>query len=145
MELKIEIPHTVLERRTLCLTSYNNCKSKVKLWWDGACERKKRAYFVPCILSEGNFFNICGLSQYIVYWLRFHNIHAFTYQKQLLHTFFCLFLKSSKAFSVPLIFHLYNIWTNWRPDVIFSIYAIFFWQVLCGSRPIFLISVTSLR
>ena len=29
---------------------------------------------------------------------QFQNIHTFTYQKTLLHTFFCLFLKSSKAF-----------------------------------------------
>ena len=30
----------------------------------------------------------------------YKNIHTFTYQKTLLHTLFCLFLKSSKAFSV---------------------------------------------
>ena len=29
---------------------------KVKLWWVGTLERKKRAFFVPFILSEGNFF-----------------------------------------------------------------------------------------
>ena len=62
---KMENPtHTVLERRTMCFSSYQNCKLKVKLWWVGARERKRRAFFVPVILSEGNFFNNCVLSQY---------------------------------------------------------------------------------
>ena len=58
-----------------------------------------RAFFVPFILSEGNFFSIFDLSQCILYWIHFQNIHTFTYQKTLLHTLFYLFLKSSKAFS----------------------------------------------
>ena len=33
----------------------------------GASERKKRAFFVPFILSKGHFFSICALSQCIVY------------------------------------------------------------------------------
>ena len=88
---KWKIPHTVLERRTL----YKNRKLKVKLSWVGARKRKQKAFFVPFILSEGNFFNICVLSECIVYWIHFRNIHTFTYQKTLLHTLFCLFLKSS--------------------------------------------------
>ena len=56
--------------------------------------------------QEGNFsyrifFNICVLSQCIVYRIHFQNIHTFTYQKTF-HTLFCLFLKQSKAFSVSL-------------------------------------------
>ena len=53
--------HTVLKRRTLCFSSYKNRKSV------GTRERKKRAFFMPLILSEGNFFNICVLSQCIMY------------------------------------------------------------------------------
>ena len=60
---KWKIPHTVLESRTLCFSSYKSRKLKIKLWWTGARERKKRAFFVPFILSEGNFFNIYVLSQ----------------------------------------------------------------------------------
>ena len=68
MEQKMENPtHTFLERRNLSFNSYNNHKLKIKLWWVGACERKKRANFVPFVLSEGNFFNIYVLSQCIVY------------------------------------------------------------------------------
>ena len=87
---------------SILFSLYKNRKLKVKLWWGGARERKKRAFFVPYILSKRNFFDICTLSQCIVYWIRFQNIHTFTYQKTLLYTFFCLFSKSSKAFSVSL-------------------------------------------
>ena len=96
--LKWKFAHTVLERRTLCFSSYKNHKLKVKLWSVVARERKKRAIFVPFILSERKFFNVCVLSQCIVYWIRFQNAHTCTYQKTLLHTLFCcLFLKSSKT------------------------------------------------
>ena len=53
-------------------------------------ERKQIAFFVPFILSEGNVFNICVLSQCIVYWIHFQNIHTFTYQNALLHTLLLL-------------------------------------------------------
>ena len=84
---KMENPtHIVLERWTLCFSSYKNLKLKVQLWWVGAHERNKSAFFVKTILPEGNFFNICVLSQCIVYWTNFENIYSFTYQKTLLHT-----------------------------------------------------------
>ena len=97
---KWKISYTFLERRTLCYRSYKNRKLRVKLRWVGARKRKKRIFFVPFILSEGNFFNIYILCQYIVYWIQFQNIHTFKYQRTLLHTLFCLFLKSSKAFII---------------------------------------------
>ena len=55
-ESKMENPYTVLERRTLCFSSYRNCKLKVKVWWVGARERKKKASLVPFILPEGNVY-----------------------------------------------------------------------------------------
>ena len=97
---KWKIPYAVLERRTLYFSSYKNRKLKVKLWWFGARERKKNAFFVPFILSEGDFSDICDVCQCTVHWIYFQNIHNFIYQKPLLHTLFCLFLKSSKSFSV---------------------------------------------
>ena len=42
---------------------------RVKLWWVGARERKKRAFFVPLILSGGNFFNISDLAQYTLIYI----------------------------------------------------------------------------
>ena len=101
-KLKMEIPHTLSERRTMCFSSYKNRELKVKLWRAGARERKKSAFFVKFILSVWHFFNICVLPQCIVYWINFQNIYTCTYQKTLLRTLFCLFLKSSKAFSVSL-------------------------------------------
>ena len=95
---KWKIPPTASDIWTLCFSSYKNRKLKVKLWWVGARERKKRAFFVPFVLSDWNFFNTCALSPCIVYWIHFQSIHTNTYQKSLLHTLFCLFLKSSKAF-----------------------------------------------
>ena len=71
--------------------------------------KEKRAFFVPLILSKGIFFNICVLFQCIVYWIQFQNKRTFTYQKALLHTRFCLFLKSSKAFSLSLK-HRVSLW-----------------------------------
>ena len=61
-ESKLKTPHTVLERRTLCFSSYKNHKFERKLWWAGALERKTRAFFVPFILCKRIFFNICVLS-----------------------------------------------------------------------------------
>ena len=76
--------NTVLERRTLFVSSYKKRKLKVKLWWVGARERNKRAFFVPFIFYEGNSLNISALSQ---------NIHTFTYQKTLLDTLLLLVFK----------------------------------------------------
>ena len=55
----MENPNTAAERWTLCFSSYKNCKLKLKLRWVGACERKKRAFFVPLIL-------LCFISMYSV-------------------------------------------------------------------------------
>ena len=64
---KWKIPHTSLERQTLGFSSYKNRKLKVKLWWGGARQRKKRAFLVPFVLSERNFFkNLCFISMYSV-------------------------------------------------------------------------------
>ena len=102
MASKMGSPTHSLERRTLCFSSDKNHKLKVKLWLVGARERKKRAFFVPFILSEGFFFyHLCFLSMNSIS-NTIQNIHRFTYKKTLLHTLFCSFLKSSKAFSVSL-------------------------------------------
>ena len=82
-----------VERWTMCFSLYKNCQLKVKLWWVGACGKKKSAFFVPFILLEGNFFKICVLSQCIVYWINLQNIFTFSYQKALLHTLLLLVFK----------------------------------------------------
>ena len=52
--------------RGTCFYSYKNHKLKAKLWWVGAPEGKKRIFFIPFILSEGNIFkeidHLCFIS-----------------------------------------------------------------------------------
>ena len=95
---KWKIPHTILEKRTLSFSSYKNGKLKVKLWW--AHERKKSAFFVPFILFEEICFNICALFQCIHF--RIYILLHIPYLSKNIHTLFCLFLISSRAFSVLL-------------------------------------------
>ena len=52
-----------LEKRTLRFSSYKNHKLKVKLWWVGARERRKRAFFTICFVRFLTFV----LFQCIVY------------------------------------------------------------------------------
>ena len=81
---------------TLILKGIMACE--LKLWWVGAYERKKRTFFVPFFFFSPKemFFNICVLSQCIVCWIRFQNIHTITYQKTLLHTLLLLVFKIVK-------------------------------------------------
>ena len=64
---KWKILPTILNRWTMCFSSYKNSELKVKLRWVGARERKKRGFSGMFDLSEGSFFNICVLSQCMVY------------------------------------------------------------------------------
>ena len=86
---KWKIPHMLLE---LCFSSCKNRELKVKLW---------RLTF---IFSKEIFFNISVLPKCMMYWIKFQKIDTVTCQKALLHTLFCLFLKSSKVFSVSFRF-----------------------------------------
>ena len=73
-------------------------KSKTKM--SGACERKKEVIFCT-FLSKGSF---CILSQCLVCWIQFYNIHTFTYQESITSNTFLLVFELSKAFSVSLTF-----------------------------------------
>ena len=56
-ESKIENPR---ETNLVFQSPCKNRKLKVRLWWAGARKRKKRAVFVPFILSEGK--HLCFIS-----------------------------------------------------------------------------------
>ena len=86
-------------------------KSKTVMSWSS--RKKRKGIFCTVYFVRRKFFNICFLSQCIVYWIHFQNIHTFTYQKILLHTLFCLFLKLSKSFSVSLKFQLSDLLELW--------------------------------
>ena len=94
-----KISHTVLERWTMCFSSYKNCELELKLWWVEACKRKMSAFFVMFILSEGNFFNLYFISMYNLFNKLSEYIYFYIYT---FTDFCCLFLKLSKAFSVTL-------------------------------------------
>ena len=86
------------------LIQESQIKSKTEMSW--SLRKINEGMFVPFILSEGIFL-IYVLSQCIVYWIHVHTIHCFT----LLHTLFCLLLKSSKDFGVSLRYYAtFNIW-----------------------------------
>ena len=50
--LKWKTPHTVLERRTLCFSSYKNCKLKVSWSWP----KKKEGIFCTIHFTLKEFF-----------------------------------------------------------------------------------------
>ena len=109
--------YTVSERRTLVFSSYKN--HNLKLWWVGACKTKKEHFLYHSFCLKGIFFKSCTVSQWTVYWIHFQNMHTFTYKKNYLIHFSCLFLKLSKGFSVswrcyqwiyPCIFLILNLW-----------------------------------
>ena len=50
--------------------------------------KKKGRVFDNVCFARKNVFSICILLQFIVYWINFQNIYAFTYQKVLLHKLF---------------------------------------------------------
>ena len=112
--LKYKLPHIVLERRTLCFSSYKNHKLKVKL--SQSSRRKKEGIFCTVYFVRRKFFLT------FVFYL---NVQCIEYTFRiyiLLHIkncyfihFSCLFLKSSKAFNVSLnllrqtFFNIYNL------------------------------------
>ena len=59
-ETESKIANMVLERRTLRFTSFKNRKLKVKLWWVGVCDRKKKAFFVQFIFIFTEHFVVTG-------------------------------------------------------------------------------------
>ena len=94
---KKENPTQSFREMNLVLSSYKNCKVKVKLWWIVARERNKRVFFVPFILSEGSFFNICGLSQCVVHWLQLQKNSYFYLSKNITPYTFLLNFKTVES------------------------------------------------
>ena len=77
--------------------------------------KKKEGIFCTFYIVQTNFFWHIVLSQCAVYThlyiqvymqIYFQSIYTFTYQKIVLHALFSVFLKSLKAFSVSLSFHI---------------------------------------
>ena len=74
-------------KTNLGLHLIKNRKLKIKLQWVGARKRKKMAFSYRLFCAKEIFFNICVLSQCIVHWIHFQNIHTFAYEETLLLAF----------------------------------------------------------
>ena len=87
-ESKMENPtHTFRETiLVLQLIQESRIKSETVMSWK---KRKKIAFFVIIILSEGNLYDMCFISTYSVL-NKLSNIYTFTYQKHYLIHFFAL-------------------------------------------------------
>ena len=76
---KRKIPHTVLEKRTMCFISYKNRKER------------RRHFLYRLFCPKRIYLNV--LPQCLVYWIHFQNIHTFAYRKTLIHTLLLLVFK----------------------------------------------------
>ena len=82
--------------RVLRFSSFENSELETKQ------RPRKKVQFSKVYFFLVFFCSVCILSLCIQYWRDSQNIYTFTYQIAILHTFFCLFLKSSKIFSASL-------------------------------------------
>ena len=107
----------IFEWWTLGFSSNGNRELKVKLWWAEARERKKGEFFVAFISSEGRFFTICVLSQYIAYWVNLKNIY------------FCIISKNIISYNQSISINQNNIFSNILNKVISYIFRTVFYPV----------------
>ena len=70
-------------------------KNKVVMSWSS--QKKKEGIFLYRLFVQRIFFNICVLSQCILYCIHFQNICTFTYQKTLLHIILLLVFKTVES------------------------------------------------
>ena len=96
---KWKIPHAVLERWTMCFSSYKNWKVKSNIVMNWSSRKKKECIFCNSYFVRRKF-NIWVSSQCIVYWINFRILSPI--KKHYLIHFCCLFLKLSQAFSCTL-------------------------------------------
>ena len=96
---KWKIPHTHLKRRILCFSSYENHKLNIKLWWVGACERKKlyRLFYPKRIF----FSNLCFSSMYSVLKIRSEYRYFYISKNNTACTFVACFYNRQKPSVYP--------------------------------------------
>ena len=97
-ELKMENPHIVLERLTLCFSWYKNRQLK-KNCDEMELAKEKRGHFLYCLFCPKEIFFEFVSTLFVckVYWIHFQNIHTFTYLKTLLHTLLLLVFKIAES------------------------------------------------
>ena len=89
-ELKMENPAYSFRETNLVLQCIKESQIKCKTVMSWSTQKKKRGHFLYRLFCLKDFLKIFVLSQCIMYWIHFQNIHTFTYQKTLLHTLLLL-------------------------------------------------------
>ena len=82
--------HCILERWTLCFSSYKSCELKVKVWWVGAREKETRVrllYRSICPKEMFGLFSLCDLMHQYHRNLLCHILWKFLSNKMFLNTF----------------------------------------------------------
>ena len=102
-----KIPHTIFERGTLCFSSYNNRQLQLKLF---AKEKRgpslyhlfcpKELFFYTCVSFFYLYLNVWCIEYFFRMYILLH------IKKYYFIHLCCLFLNSSKAFSVSLILRI---------------------------------------
>ena len=100
----MKIPHTVLERRTLCFSLYKNHKLKIAVMSWSSQKKKEGIFSTVYILSERNFFRMCFFSMYsVLNTLSKYISHIKNYiSKTSLHTLLLLVSKIVESLHVSL-------------------------------------------
>ena len=102
-ELKMENPHTVLERLTLCFSWYKNRQLKKTVMKWSPQKKREGIFYTVYFVQRKIFLNLCLLSLYVKCIEYTFRIYILLLIKKHYFIHFCsLFLKSPKAFSVSL-------------------------------------------
>ena len=108
-ESKMENPtHSFREtNRVLQLIQESQIKSKTVMSWSSQNKKEFIFYIVYFVWKE-----IFVLSQRIVYWIHFQNIHTLTYHKTLFHTLLLLVSKIVKSLQCIIKLASFRRWTK---------------------------------
>ena len=102
-ELKMDNPHTVLERLTLCFSWYKNRQLKKTVMKWSPQKKREGIFYTVYFVQRKIFLNLCLLSLYVKCIEYTFRICILLLIKKHYFIHFCsLFLKSPKAFSVSL-------------------------------------------
>ena len=95
-ESKMGNPTHSFRETNLQLTKESQIKSKTVMCWT-LWKKKKSIFCIVNFVRRNFFFNICVVSQCIVSWIHFRNIHTFTNMKALLRTLVLLVFKTVQS------------------------------------------------
>ena len=97
--------HTVLQRQSLCFSSYKHHKWKGKLWGVGVHQRKKTTLSVPFILSRKLFKHLCFILLYTGLNIlpKYTHFYISKNAKNVFYTLLLLVFKTGESFQCILV------------------------------------------